>query len=312
MRLTILTCFVVGTLSLAAQSNEDVLRPNGRPDDQQHQGKRNRAFVLGIEGGVNINMLSQGLSYSPNQPVPNSPESVLGSGTGISPELGLFADVRIAPRLGLQFRVAYDAKSASNTMSDGIVEGTIVQEGTVDGGTPYTEGTVESHYSIAMSAVSLGILARVNIAPNLFATVGPIANIAMGDVTRTDRLTVKEPEDFNILVDYEGVPGMYKEVTRETTVSQNMLPAVGAGNYEGSTYSTSRIGLEIGLGYRFPLSNTVYLAPNIRYQYFFTQLTAGYNSQDISHFYSQGEVPMTFSPAKLNSLALIVQLGFSL
>src|SRR5690606_21947130 len=132
MRLTILTCFVVGTLSLAAQSNEDVLRPNGRPDDQQHQGKRNRAFVLGIEGGVNINMLSQGLSYSPNQPVPNSPESVLGSGTGISPELGLFADVRIAPRLGLQFRVAYDAKSASNTMSDGIVEGTIVQEGTVD------------------------------------------------------------------------------------------------------------------------------------------------------------------------------------
>lgn len=305
-------CMIAASVTASAQSNEDVLRPNGRPEDQQHQGKRRHAFVLGIEGGVNINMLSQTLNYSPNQPVPNSPESVLSSGTGISPELGLFADVRIAPQLGLQFRVAYDAKSASNTKSDGIVEGTIIQSGTIEGGTPFTEGTVESHYSIAMSAVSLGILARVNIAPNLFATVGPIANIAVGDITRTDRLTVKEPEDFNILVDYEGVPGMYKEITRETTVSQNILPAVGTGNYEGSTYSTSRIGLEIGLGYRFPLSNTVFIAPNIRYQYFFTNLTSGYDGNDISKSFSLGEVPMTFDPAKLNSLALIVQLGFSL
>lgn len=314
MRWMIFTCLIAGTVSLAAQGNEDVLRPNGRPEDQQHQGKRKRAFVLGVEGGININMLSQKIAWA--QEITKSPEEVLGSGTGISPEFGVFADWRIANQLGLQVRLAYDGKNASNTMSDGIVEGSVFPDsaGVIQGGTipTFEEGTIESHYNLSVQALSFAALLRVNIAPNLFATAGPIANFTVGDVTRTDRLTVKGPEDFNILVDYEGVPGMYKEITRETNVSQNMLPAVGSGNYEGSTYSTSRIGLEIGLGYRFPLSNTVYLAPNIRYQYFFTQLTSGYNSQDISHIYTVGEVPMTFSPAKLNSLALIVQLGFSL
>jgi hypothetical protein len=56
----------------------------------------------------------------------------------------------------------------------------------------------------------------------------------------------------------------------------------------------------------------MYLAPNVRYQYFLTPLTASINSIDLSREVTKGAVGMKFDEATLNTLAIILQLGFVL
>ncbi|MCO6465286.1 MAG: outer membrane beta-barrel protein [Bradyrhizobiaceae bacterium] len=311
MRHLLAMCFLACSVAAYSQGTEDVLRPNGRPDGGDHHRHAKHPVVLGLEAGLNVNFYGQ--SITRETAIENSIEDVVKGGTGFSPMVGLFVDVPLSSRIGIQFRAAYDAKKAGATKSDGIVEADLVpaEGGTVDGGSQYyVDATTESEFSVSMSAATIGILGRFDITKELFLTFGPVINLAFGDVTRTDRLAVLAPDSIYIKADYAGNSGQFKEIERSSSLSQAMIPQQAPS--QASTFSTTRVGLELGLGYRFDITKNIYLAPNLRYQYYVTPFTDEYSAFDYSRIYSVGPVPMTFGKATLNTLALVVQLGFSL
>jgi len=315
MRSVVVALLLGGALTVSAQ--EDVLRPNGRPGaigGTSSSTSTSRApFVIGIEGGANFNFFGQG--YTSDPVIENSPEAALESGFGVSPEFGVFVDVGLSRTIGLQFRLAYDAKAASGS-KDGIIDAT--PQGVVEGpgggrvdGFTITPMDVTAEHSLTANNLAIALLLRADLTENLFVTFGPIMHMVMGDVTRTDKVTKIGPEDTWITVDYDLNPGQYDMIERETTVAQNLLPNASGLN-SVAEYATSRFGLELGLGYRFALSKSIYLAPNLRYQYMFTPMNGEFAAVDLSQPFSQSTAALTYDPSTLNTLALIIQLGFSL
>lgn len=303
---------LLATCSMASQ--EDVLRPKGRPggEDQYYPTTHRRPFVLGIEAGLNMNFMSQPYTSTPQ--IENSPEEALKSGTGLSPEVGVFADMAISDIFGVQARVAFDQKYATNTKS-GIIDASesaiVAIEPRLNGFSAVPMET-EARYALTMNTIAAAILARIDIVEYLFVTIGPYATFAIGDVTRSDRLRRIDPQNTYLNLDYYGNPGQFSQIERETNVAQNLLPSVGPGTYTTSPYSRTRIGVELGVGYRLVLTNNIYLAPAIRYQYMITELNSGFTAQDISQPTSQSTATLQYDKASLNTLAYILQLGFTL
>ena len=310
MRSSIIVCLFLACTALSAQ--EDVLRPNGRPEGSSPSSASSRTetrFVLGIEGGLNLNFY--GADYSSAPTIENSPDQVLESGFGLSPEFGVFADIPLSNIIGIQIRAAYDGKWVSNTQS-GILEAAIQgaeppeAEGFVVADVP-----VDASYNLQLNTMAFALLFRIDIVDQLFATLGPIATVQIGDATRTDEIVATDLEQGHIAVDYEGNPGEFEQIEREISVSTNILPTP-SGNFVPVAYTSTRFGLELGVGYRFHLSNSVYLAPNVRYQYFFTEQNPEYMGVDLSHAFSAGPVNSSYGASSLNTLAIILQLGFEL
>jgi hypothetical protein len=297
------------TTMMFAQS-EDVLRPNGRPagelEGASSSSSKKARIVLGVEVGMNMNFHGQGMTMDPV--IENSPEVALESGTGFSPEFGVFADFGISSKFGIQVRAAYDAKAAGNAVN-GIIDAPV--SGVEGFAVVPMETTME--YALSYNTVAIAALARIDLTENFFLTIGPIAQITMGDVTREDVLTKISDDDTFISVDYEGNPGQYDQISRTTTVAQNLLPAAGDPTfYTTSTYATTRFGAEIGLGYRVMLNETVYLAPNLRYQYMFSPLNDEFTAEEISQPFTQSTALIQYDKGTLNTLAFILQLGFTL
>ena len=302
-----LTCSIILASTVLFSQSEDVLRPHGRSDqgtaEPKSSKKKDDKVIIGLEAGLNINFMSQPFTYDPN--ITKSPEEVLRSGTGFSPEVGIFVDFPVAKRVGIQLRLAYDPKSASNTKT-GIIDAQ--REVTLE----VVPMETEASYTLSFDALAAAVLARIDLTHNLFVTVGPYLSSALGDIIRSDRLTRLRPDDTFISVDYEGNPGQFDEITREDTLAQNMLPAVGAGTYSASTYAKSRIGIELGIGFRLNLTKNMFLAPNARYQYMITELNTNFSAVDVSQPFTQNFSTLAYDKGALNSLAFVLQLGFIL
>lgn len=309
---------LLATCSMASQ--EDVLRPKGKPGDGYGSapGVNRRPFVLGIEAGLNVNYMSQPYTSMPQ--VNNSPEEALKSGIGLSPEIGVFADVSLTNSFGLQARMAYDQKYASNRKTgniDAFPQPDVVAQ-PVDVVDPFVQGfastpmETEARFALTMNTLAAAILARIDVLEYGFVTIGPYATFALGDVTRSDRLTRIRPQDAFFNVDYQGNPGQFTQIERKTNLAKNLLPWFGSGQYTTSTYSRTRIGIELGYGYRFYVTPNIFLAPNLRYQLMLTELNSGFTAQDYSQPSSQSTATLQYDKASLNSLALVLQLGFTL
>lgn len=326
----------IATTPLFAQS-EDVLRPKGRPGSSSgdnSSSSSSRPITIGFEAGLNFNFFGQDISRRPfisgDPTVTNSPEEVLGTGFGVSPTIGVFVDVPVSSSIGIQGRVAYDRKSYSNTQRgvvDAFVQQTPVRVNPGDGARSFpstihgfADGVVpmdtEAEVSFAMNTIAVAVIGRFDIWKSLYVTFGPYAHFVMGDATRTDTWNWIGPDSTFIIVDYNRVTGQYTQISRESNRYRNFLPAVGdvnqIGAYEQSTFASARIGLELGAGYRFNLSRSVYLAPNVRFQVMLTPLTAEFQASDISSPETQGIDRVTYGEASLNSLVAVLQLGIRL
>lgn len=310
-------CIWTALLLLASASlisQEDVLRPKGRPDGENSStaASPKRPVVLGIEAGVNFNFMSQPYTSTPQ--IQNSPEEALKSGSGISPEFGVFADVSISSIVGIQARVAFDRKYATNT-KQGIIDAFPFLPDVIGpsiNGFDAVPMETEARYALTMNTIAAAILARINVIDKLFVTVGPYATYALGDVTRSDRLTWIGPPGTYIAIDYQGNPGVYTQIEREGNIAQNLLPRDASDTFTTANYSKFRFGFEVGAGYRIDLTKNIYLAPNLRYQLMITELNSGFTATDISQTSSQSAATLQYDKASLNSLALILQLGFTL
>jgi len=310
MTATVLT-LVAG--SLLAQ-NEDVLRPNGKPGDVQQNNKRSSSnrdkMVLGVEGGGLLSFFSQTLERDVQ--VTGSPEDVLKSASGWGTSYGLFLDIPLSSSFGFQFRGNYNRQSFSSSSTADTIDASIVGIRPRDRENPQGDEVVpmpvQTSVAWTTNSISIAALARIVIVDELFLTVGPIASIRMGDVVRHDEIKKIETDTSTwISIDYNGIAGRYQTISRDVSVATNVLPR---GAISTSTYAAARFGLEAGIGYCWRVGPTAYIAPNVRYQYMFSNMNETYQSTDESRSILQRTSNVTYSNAMLNALAIVLQVGF--
>jgi len=300
--------------SLLAQ-NEDVLRPYGRPGDAVQNTKRSSTkrdkMVLGVEGGGLFSFFSQTLERDVQ--ITGSPEDVLKSASGWGMTFGLFFDAPLSSSVGLQFRANYNKQSFSSSSTADTIDAAIVGIRTRDGESPqgFTSVVpmpVKTSAAWTMNSISIAALARIDIVDELFLTIGPIASIRVGDVVRHDVIEKINNDTLTwISIDYNGTPGQYQSIHRDISVASNILPV---GAITTSTYAGARFGLEAGIGYRWNVSPSAYIAPNVRYQYMFSKMNETIQATDVSRINLQSASNVTYSNAMLNALAIVLQVGF--
>ena len=294
--------------------NEDVLRPKGKPLTAEEMSQYSwvnhpdkKPWTIGIEGGLNFNMFSQKLER--DFPL-SSPEDVLKSGFGISPFAGLLIDYSFTNQVAVQLRVDYDIKNYSNKV-----------ESAIDASDPsgnITNMLVSAEYNAKSTYLSVTPLIRYNIDERFFLLGGITFQSRMGDYTREDIFSKSTNDDTTwINIDYNLVPGQYSSVSGVVTnANTNFLPPVTQTFPQVQStlheYVKSRMGIEVGIGYLFPLSNSIALATQARYQYMFGTTNETFTVTDVSRAPSNKLSNVTYSNAMLHSVQLAIGLWFKL
>jgi len=279
-------------------SQEDVLRPKGKPGGYDYTFDRN-PFIIGFEGGINYNMYNQTLAWDDNyyeeRGIPNHPTVFDGieSANGISLHFGMLLDVPINSTLGLQARISYDMKNYGTTSSGydwaywWDIQG-------------YTQENMDLDVDVTSSYLTFTPLLRINANDNLFFTVGPTFHFLMGDIettwtptVRSDRLATLDQFQF------WNRPGGDGQSTAEFKTS--------TADPDEQAFST-RVGIEAGVGYKIPIAKSIYLVPQGRFQYMFTKQmedTGWYDLQTL-------EVFQTTTDKMLHSLQFALAIWFEL
>ena len=157
---------------------------------------------------------------------------------------------------------------------------------------------VDWEYSVDVDYIGAGLAVRVNPTPELFATVGTIAHFLLADATGETVGTIVAPDD-----------GFW------TKQSQN-IGKVDQNAFTDTSYTSTRIGLEVGAGYKIPIARQFFLVPQLRYQYMFDKLFADSDpTKPISsstRLTTAGAFEYITKDAALHSIQLGVALWFQL
>ena len=280
--LIIAALLIVGT----ATAQEDVLRPNGRPGSApatSSSSGKGLPFILGLEAGANFNFFSQTIDGTWDE----SPYNVYGDGFGVSPLIGIYADISLSESFGIGVRILYDMKSFGNTQDEALLDCFIEDQG-------YTVAPVSVEYTESVSYVTINPVLRWQETPQFFVHFGPVIQFAVDSLSNTTTFTVDESEACRF---FYGTP---QESTTLTT--------------EGSAAAdpSTRFGIDVGLGYRIPLSSTIDLVPRLGYQLMFTPYSQEVEFLDDSRANTIGFTPATATSQTLNSLQLSLSLWFNL
>lgn len=278
--------FMAAAISAVAQ-DEDVLRPNGRPDgSSSSSSSASIPIIFGLEGGLQYNMMSQPMDGFRS----SSPFRTFEEGSGLSPYAAIMVDFGVAPTVGIQLRMGWDPKFFENSFDS--------QQDCIDettGDVPIA--TVRSKYSGEISYLNIGASIRWNVTKGLFILAGPVASFSNSTFKETLDEEVLSPEEcyFNF-----GTPQQSK--TRSQTIESD------------TTAQGTRIGLEAGVGYMIDLGSNISLVPRVEYQYMFTPLVKSSGEQlvDSSGAVNFGTAAGTVSDATLNSLRFVLGLWITL
>lgn len=292
--LTLFALMVVLPFSLHAQ-DEDVLHPRGGGKmGSGSSSSSSTPIILGIEGGINYNMFSQTMSGL----VPDSRFAVFESGSGISPFFGAFVDIGLTNNLGLQIKFAYDKKDFGNTKDairtceyfDPIL------------GPQVTNTNVTGEYTNSITYIDITPQLRWNITPEFFILVGPTAHIKAGNASQTFTETISSNGEC------------YYNVGQPTQSKTFQI------NSDSVAVTSTRFGAQIDIGYKIPLTSSIFLVPKAGIQYMFTKLAedeAGFDdskavSDPTSPTGYKGLSPLTATDKMLHSLQFSLGLWFQL
>lgn len=249
MKLNI-TCFIVFSVILClpvdAFSQEDVLRPKGKPGGYDYS-YQNKKFFLGLEAGLNFNMFSQENNWITEGIYHPTAYDCHESGSGISPHFAIIADFSLTDKLFLHGRFDFDSRIYGNSGSGEDYDTWALQSVPLD-----------YEYELSSSYYGIALLLRYEINSQFFISGGLVFHLLANDIeylqtgTRLDGGNIGNISYWN----WGGCQGFQAcEVT---------------SNVENS--SSSLAGLEIGFGYKIPLSESIYLVPQGRFQYFITPI----------------------------------------
>ena len=276
----IISCFS----TLIAQ--EDILRPYRAGESESKKWGPNekpwyQPVMMGVELGLNYNSFSQNITWDPA--VPKSPNNVFESGSGFSPFLGIMADFELSYDVGLQVKLLWDKKYFTNSYSG---EADVVDN--LTGIYLGRQGAVNVDYNASVDYFDLNFIVRVNVTKDVFLSLGPSFQFALGDIKQNIDLTTSDPG-----------------ITFIATGTQN-------ASASGNVVANARLGIEFGAGYEYEISKNLYVVPQLRYQLNIFKLAKDSNGLDNWKIYSAGLSNMGFSNAMLNSLQLSVALWFNL
>jgi hypothetical protein len=234
----------VTVITVPLLADEDVLRPHGRPDGG---GRNNLPVYIGIEGGLNFNMYSGNVTFN-NDPTLLSPSIIpttyelMENGDGISPHFGVFVDFAFTKNIGVQLRFAYDIKYYGNS-------GTGID---YSNQLPFTVMPLGIDWNVTADYYTITPLFRYNFNENFLMTVGPTFHFLKGNTS-------------------------YKSDVEPNGVTPNVLwQQFFDDSFHPDFQESSRIGLEIGVGYKFPIAKKIFLVPQARFQLMLTKTHQDY------------------------------------
>lgn len=265
--------------SYTVMAQEDVLRP--RIDGQQSSKNKEVGFYLGFEAGLNLCFFNQKIS-------PNAAPvfETVKTGSGVAPFFGIIADFPINQSFGIQTRLNYDAKHVSNSGS-GI-------DYASDGFNLYPKQmdlTVEQD----IKYVSWSILARINATNELYFTVGPTIQYRSGEIETTWKPISKDGTGL------ENFPfwGL-------GTNSMGLIGTAGTAKVNESGAINTRVGLEIGAGYKIIIGKNIFLIPKAQFQFMLT------NTAENTAWFNYDGTIVTATDKMLHSLQLGVAVLFGI
>lgn len=285
----------MGAGSAAYGQEEDVLRPKGRPASLGPTPGRTASsslpITIGLEGGLNLSFFSQSVSGA----LETSPIQTFTKGLGVAPYASIFVDVGVSPTVGVQLRAAYDRKSYGNS-EDAIIDCTLFDEY----GQPVqiTTTPVTVDYTSAITYITLSPQIRWEPVSRLVVLAGPSFQFrGSALVTEATQNLGQDNACF--------FPGPNGEQLKTRVVNDTLDNSEALNSF--------RLGAELSLAYRIPLSSSVDLVPRVGYQFMFTApAPAGNPVADDSRSLTLGQRIVTPSEPSLHSLQAVVGLWIRL
>jgi len=262
MKRTLLALMLLLIAAPAIFCQEDVLRPKWGEDRTKGTSEWDdyySPFTFGVEAGLNFNAFSQKMTWFQQH---GTIFNDLENAEGFSPHFGIMGEVPISKNLGIQLKLAYDKKYVAVSTTG------------YDYATDYIGNTTKHNMSLDVESkadyFTFTPLLRINITDRWFATVGPTFHFLLGDVETTWKPATKDGSSL-VSIDFWNYLGFGNETA-------------GSRTYSDAGKESVRSGIEIGAGYKIPISKKVWLVPQLRLQAMFTNIT---KDQSISNIYGQ-------------------------
>ena len=286
---------LIAVISFNAFAQEDVLRPCKSHYPPSYSGNEGYSFILGLEGGINMNFFSQNLVIS-NTYISNGLQNptayqAYGTGFGISPHFALLVDFPLGNKFNAEIRVDFDERDFKNSSSGFDYD--------ISNITP-VQKSVNFNWNMTSFYYGLSAIIRYDITSNWFVSGGLNFQHQSGLARETDNFA-----SVDGITPVNSYSFLSSNINANGPSLQNIIDIGNNSNNTGNTYA-NRIGLEIGAGYKIPLSKTIWLVPQGRFQYFLTKFA----SDDIPilpNLYGKSG-----SNRQLNAVQLVLALWFGL
>ncbi len=287
MRSGILIGSVYLLASFCALAQEDILRPRGAPVFPLEE--RRLPITLGIEGGLNWNTASQELLYSPFQPS-NTPNQQFKSGSGFSPLFNLAADLGFTPTLGLQLRAGYDIKTWGHS---GTAE---VDCQDIYDPTRVTVIPLSVDWTFTVHYITLGAGLRYSLTPTIWLIGGFTVHLHQSNQQKATFSITDPNTNCGFINPEDGQRYRTLEVTAE---------------FNAPPMKKTRVGIELGAGYKVPIGRTLFLVPRLQFQWL-SSFREDLIGKDAWKPYTEGVADVQWRNASQYSLQLLVGLWFGL
>lgn len=279
---TFLLTFVLLVTSL--QADEDVLRPQGKPEPLSVLSSRgivHSPWALGIELGGMLSFFGQDIT----QHQAPTYQSNLTSGSGIGPFLNLAIDYALTDALGIQARLGYEQVHYSmNGIYDAPCE-------TPPGSGFFIPTRIERSSSQTIAYWTGGFALRYRTESEWIIQGGVTYHSrSNASFSTTDTITTVTCQFYD---DFGSPIGQ-----RRTASSSNT-----------SDFAAARWSLDVSVGYRIPLSENVVFIPRLGGQLFLSPLAG----DDVTSGFHPvlGQI-YTFANRRLHALQLALGLWFNI
>lgn len=240
---------------------------------------------VGFEIGPNYSLFSQRMTHSPIDN-PTSPLRALESGRGLGGFGSVIVEYPFTSSIGLRLKGGFDLKRT-------IASGTGVADCPQNEGSLFDTVDMSVRQTLTSLWLTSGLVLRVDMADDWYATLGPVWHRRIGDMKTSTRQEILSEGSCT----FEG--------TGEKTLESSSTVSDGV--------NVNRFGLEGGIGYRRRVAGHLWFLCELRLQYMLDPVTAeGTGTVDDFRATTLGRLNLGVDEGELHGILLGVGLIWSL